>query len=175
MRAPGRRILFTPASILTETPPLLKPAVPEQLLPVKAKRVLSDPEKLLYGRLVRALPGHIVFAKVAVSQLLNVEREPSRGRSPALAHQLRQWVADFVVCASDFTVAAVIQLDRRAQQRDAQRVRDAWKAQLLQAAGIRVFRVPVADIPNEAALKALLALRQTHSGQPASQALRQAS
>jgi hypothetical protein len=137
--------------------------------------LLSDPEKLLYGRLVRALPGHIVFAKLEMSQLLDVEREPSRGKSPALALEFRHWLADFVVCGADFTVTAVIQLDRRAQQREAQCMRDAQRNQLLQAAGIRAFRVPIADIPNEAGLKALLALRLTYSAPPASRALRQAS
>jgi len=155
-------------------PPLIKPAPGQPLQQLTAKILLSDPERLLYGRLVRALPGHIVLAKVAMSQLLDFE-EPASGKSPSRANQLRQWVADFVVCAPDFSAAAIIELDRRAQQREAQRTRDAWKSALLQAAGIRVFRVPVADIPHESDLKALLALRPAHSSLPHSPVLRQLS
>ncbi len=154
---------------------MITPSAREHPQTVKAKILLSDPEKLLYGRLVRALPGHIVFAKLAMAQLLDVEREPSRGKSPSLAHEFRHWVADFVVCGPDLTVVAVIQLGRRAQQREAQRTRDDSRNHLLQAAGIRAFRVPIADIPNEAALKALLALRLTYSAPPATRTLRQAS
>ncbi len=154
---------------------MITPSARARLPPIKARILLSDPEKLLYGRLVRALPGHIVFAKLTMSQLLDLEPAPSRGKSPALAAPIRHWVADFVVCGSDFTVAAVIQLDRRAQQREAQRTHDACSSRLLLAAGIRVHRVPIADIPNEAGLKALLALRPAYSAPPASRALRQAS
>jgi len=154
---------------------LTTPSARERPLTVRAKCLLSDPEKLLYGRLVRALPGHIVFAKLPMSQLLDIARDPSREKAPSLAHELRHWVADFVVCAADFTVTAVIQLDRRAQPRELQRMRDALRNQQLQAAGIRAFRVPIADIPTEAHLKALLALRLTYSAPPTSRALRQAS
>lgn len=111
-------------------------------LPVKAKGLLSRPEQLLYGRLVRAFPGHIIFAQVALSQLL---------------------VADFVVCAPDFTALAVIELDDRSHGRIAQRERDQRKDRFLREAGINVIRIAVADMPNEAALKALVAVVPTAS------------
>ncbi len=128
----------------------------ETLLPVTARPLLSEPEQLLYSRLVRAMPGHIVLAKVAMSQLLAVERAPTRRHSQYDANQLRQLVADFAVCSLDFSVIAVIEVDRRVRQRETQRVRDHWKNELLRAARIRVIRVPCADIPHEAALKALV-------------------
>jgi hypothetical protein len=126
------------------------------LLPVKARPLLSDAEQLLFGRLLRAMPGHIVLAKVAMSQLLTVERAPTRRHSQYDANQLRQLVADFAVCTPDFSAIAVIEVDRRVRQRETQRLRDRWKNELLRAACIKVIRVPCTDIPNEAALKALI-------------------
>lgn len=128
----------------------------ETLLPVKARPLLSEPEQLLYVRLVRALAGHFILAKVALSQVLAVERDPTRRHSQYDANQLRQLFADFAVCTLDFSVTAVIEVDRRVRQREAQRVRDRWKNELLRAAGIHVVRVPCTDIPNEATLRTLL-------------------
>jgi very-short-patch-repair endonuclease len=129
-------------------------------LPVTAKPLLSRSEQLLYGRLVRAFPGHVILAQVALSQLLMVARADGdrRAQSIAIANRFRQLVADFVVCAPDFTALAVIELDDRSHRRSIQRDRDKRKDQFLQAAGIKVIRIAVLDIPSEADLKALVAV-----------------
>jgi hypothetical protein len=127
-------------------------------LPVTAKPLLSKPEQVLYGRLVRAFPGHIILAQVALSQLLVVARRDSSGSAQSISNRFRQLVADFVVCAPDFTAVAVIELDDRSHGRQVQRERDRRKDRFLQAARIKVIRVAVADIPNEAALRALVAV-----------------
>ena len=147
----------------------LMPGIPltETLLPVKARPLLCGSEQLLYARLVRSLTDHLVFVKVALSQLLAVERSPTRRHSQYDANQLRQLFADFVICAPDFSVIAVIELDRRVRQREAQRVRDRWKNDMLQVAGISVIRVPSGDIPNEAALRGLLRLESPPQQQTA--------
>jgi very-short-patch-repair endonuclease len=126
-------------------------------LPVTAKTLLSRPEQQLYRRLVRAFPGHIIFAQVALSQLLVVARMEGNGPAQSIANRFRQLVADFVVCAPDFTAVAVLELDDRSH-RTAQRERDRRKDQFLQAAGIKVIRVAASDIPSEAALRALVAV-----------------
>jgi hypothetical protein len=48
------------------------------------------------------------------------------------------------VCAPDFTVVAVIELDDRSHGRRVQRERDQRKDRFIQAAGVKVFRVNVA-------------------------------
>lgn len=92
---------------------------------------------------------------MALSQLLIVRRD-SAGSAQSISNRFRQLVADFVVCAPDFTAAAVIELDDRSHGRRVQRERDQRKDQFLQAAGIKVVRIAVADMPNEAALRALV-------------------
>lgn len=113
---------------------------------VAGKPLLNRAEQVLYGRLVRAFAGHIILAHVALRRLLALD-----GTDGAEA------VADFVVCRADFTALAVIDLEERVKSREAQRDRHPHKDQQLQAAGIKVIRLPADDIPPEAALKALVA------------------
>jgi Protein of unknown function (DUF2726) len=124
---------------------------------VAAKPLLGRPEQVLYGRLVRAFPGHVILAHVALSRLLAVDRAAAATEGPAIATRGRQLVADFVVCRPDFTALAVVELEDRAIGRDAQRDRNRRKDELLQSAGIKVVRLAANDLPNEPALKALIA------------------
>jgi hypothetical protein len=147
-------LLLTLVGVLS----LLRRPRPAKALPVSAKPLLSRPEQQLYGRLVRAFPGHVILAQVALSQLLVVARADVGGGAQAVVNRFNQLVADFVVCAPDFTAVAVIELDDRSHSRAVQRNRDQRKDRFLQAAGIKVIRVAVADIPSEAALKTLVAV-----------------
>jgi very-short-patch-repair endonuclease len=103
---------------------------------VNAKPLLNPAQRMLYGRLVRAFPGHIIMARVALSRAL---------------------VADFVVFRADFTALAAVELDDSAKARRASRERYRRRDQILQGAGIKVIRLPADDIPHESALKALVA------------------
>jgi hypothetical protein len=100
-----------------------------------AQVLLSKAEQILYGRLVRAFPGHIVLSKVALSRLAS--SAPSDG------------VADFVLCRADFTALAVLAIDAAQADRRGDRH--------LQAAGVKVIHLPGGDIPHERALRALVA------------------
>lgn len=42
--------------------------------PFYAKKVMTDPEQVLYHRLVEALPDYIVLAQVQLSRFLNVKK-----------------------------------------------------------------------------------------------------
>ena len=126
-----------------------------------ATPLLSRAEQILYGRLVRAFPGHVILSQVALSRLVRAAR---RADVPLGASQ--SGAADFVVCRSDFTAIAVVELDGAAKRRDSQRTRER-KDDLLRRAGIKVVRVAgadmLADIPNESALKTLVATLPLYS------------
>ncbi len=113
--------------------------------------VLNRPEQVLYGRLMRAFPGHIILAQVSLSRLLAVA-----GMDAA-----KHAVVDFVICRADFTPLAVVELEDRAVAQPSKRGDktrgNPRQDQLLRAAGIKVIRLPVGDIPHEPALKALVA------------------
>ena len=140
---------------------------------VAAKPLLSRPEQQLYGRLVRAFPGHVILAHVALSRLLVVDQSASVADAQPSTNRHRQWVADFVVCRSDFTALAVVEVDEGGKPRDAQREKHRRRDQFLQAAGIKVVRVAAADIPHELALKALVAALPLNSS--AAEVMRRAS
>ncbi len=140
---------------------------------VAAKPLLSRPEQQLYGRLVRAFPGHVILAHVALSRLLVVDQAASVADAQPSTNRHRQLVVDFVVCRPDFTALAVVEVDEGGKPREAQREKHRRKDQFLHAAGIKVVRVAAADIPNEPALKALVAALPLNSS--AAQVMRRAS
>jgi hypothetical protein len=121
------------------------------------KPLLSQPEQHLYGRLVRAFPGHVILAHVPLLRFLSVDSAATATEVQAITNRYKHSVADFVVCRPDFTAVAVIELEDRAKPRDGQGDRLRRRDQFLHAAGVKVVRVATNDIPNEPALKALVA------------------
>lgn len=130
----------------------------DKVWPFFAKRPLSDTEKDLYKHLVKALPGHIVLAQVRLSQLLGVRK----------GHSLQEWYgriaalsADFVVCAQDGAVLAVIGLDNSEGGRNSRRDSDAITAKALAAANIRFLRWAAWNLPDEAEIRSQLLAPET--------------
>jgi very-short-patch-repair endonuclease len=121
--------------------------------PYYAKKPLSVPEQILYFRLSRALPQHIVLAQVGLSRLLGVKKGSS---FHAWNNRINRMSADFVVCGKDSNIVAVIELDDASHNRDDRRAADAKKDRALAAAGIHIIRWPAKAIPDEASIKAQL-------------------
>src|SRR5438477_10838624 len=76
--------------------------------PFFAKKPLTVPEQILYFRLLKALPEHIVLAQVQLSRMLGVKKGTNY---QSWLNRISQMSADFVICAKDATVLAVIELD----------------------------------------------------------------
>jgi hypothetical protein len=119
--------------------------------PFYAKKPLTPPEQVLYHRLVKALPEHIVLAQVQVSRILGVKR----------GFNFREWnnrvnrmSYDFVVCAKDARVIAVIELDDKSHDAPDRAANDEKKDRATASAGVRLVRWHVADLPDEAAISA---------------------
>lgn len=125
--------------------------------PFYAKRPLSQPEQVLYHRLVKALPEHIVLAQVQVSRVLGVKK----------GHNFREWnnrvnrlSYDFVVCDKDATVLAAVELDDKTHESKARADTDAKKEKATSAAGVRLLRWHVKSLPDEATIQAVFAAKQ---------------
>jgi Protein of unknown function (DUF2726) len=130
----------------------LLPAAPDEW-PFYVKRPLTQVEQVLYHRLVRALPEHIVLAQVQVSRVLGVKK----------GHNFHEWnnrinrlSYDFVVCAKDATVLVAIELDDRSHESDTRAATDAKKNKATAAAGVRLVRWQAKSLPDEAAIRAAL-------------------
>jgi very-short-patch-repair endonuclease len=122
--------------------------------PVYAKRLLGEREQVLYWRLTRAFPKHVVLAQVSLSQLLGVQKgTPNR---QAVSNRFRQLCADFVICERHFMAVCVVELDGLSHDHPRRADADLRKTQALQSAGLTVVRVNVADLPDEAMLRALI-------------------
>lgn len=130
--------------------------------PLYAKKVLSAPEQVLYQRLIRAFPHHVILAQVALPAIVGV----SKGEDwRTWSNRFNRLYADFVVCEPDFRVTAVLELDDRSHDNPKRQDADARKAAALAAAGIPLHRVNVNPLPNEADLQQLFGVpaRLTHS------------
>ena len=126
----------------------------ESTWPFIAKRVLSVPEQVLYHRLVKALPDHVVLAQVQLSRFIGI----SRGRDDRQSwfNRISQLSADFVICGKDFNVVAVVELDDSSHDSDHRRTTDQKKDDVLRAAGIPITRWRVKALPDDATIQVLL-------------------
>jgi len=118
--------------------------------PFYAKRPLSQPEQVLYHRLVAALPERIVLAQVQVSRVLGVKRGFNFHE---WNNRINRMSYDFVVCAQDSSVLAVVELDDKSHEAESRRKTDAKKDRASSAAGIRVIHWNVKALPDQAAIR----------------------
>ncbi len=114
--------------------------------PFYAKKLMTQPEQVLYHRLITALPECIVLAQVQLSQVLGVKKD----------HNFNEWnnrinrmSLDFLVCMKDSTVVAAIELDDKTHSKPSRIEADAKKDKALSAAGITMIRWNVNSIPDE--------------------------
>jgi very-short-patch-repair endonuclease len=122
--------------------------------PVAAKNLLTDRERSLYQSLLSLYPDHKLFVQVALSQLIDVpENHPER---QSIRNRFSQLVADFVLCRTDLSVVAVIELDDRSHRQVDRQAADARKNKALADAGIRLIRIPAGRLPSEESLRVLI-------------------
>ena len=114
--------------------------------PFYAKRPLSQPEQVLYHRLVQALPDRIVLAQVQVSRVLGVKKGFNFYE---WNNRIDRMSYDFVVCAKDSSVLAVIELDDKSHGSESRQKADARKDRATSAAGIRMIRWNVKALPDQ--------------------------
>lgn len=119
--------------------------------PYYAKRLLSQPEQVLYGRLNRALPEHIVLAQVQVSRVLGVKKGFNFHE---WNNRINRLSYDFVVCTKDSAVVGAIELDDKSHEATGRAETDRKKDKATAAAGVRIVRWHVKAMPDEAAIQA---------------------
>jgi very-short-patch-repair endonuclease len=130
-----------------------KKSASDGVWPFFAKKPLSAPEQVLYFRLVKALPDHIVLAQVQLSRMLGVKRG---NNYQSWLNRISQMSADFVICGKDATVLAVIELDDASHRSGRRMKADAKKGRALSAAGIKLVRWEAHELPDDATIRSSL-------------------
>ena len=87
--------------------------------PPQATRVMTTPERIAFGTLVRALPEYMILAQVPLSRFLSV---PKRNSYSDWLRRLGYQSVDFVVCDMTSQVIAVIEI-QGADNRNSERAR----------------------------------------------------
>ena len=127
--------------------------------PFYAKRPLSQPEQVLYHRLVKALPEHIVLAQVQVSRVLGVKKGFNFHE---WNNRINRLSYDFVVCGKDSTVLAAIELDDKSHESTSRAETDKKKEKATSAANVQLIRWHVKSLPDHAAIQAAFAKQQSN-------------
>jgi len=121
--------------------------------PFYVKRPLSQPEQVLYHRLIRALPEHIVLAQVQVSRVLGVKKGSNFHE---WNNRINRLSYDFVVCGKDSTVIAAVELDDKKHESSSRAKTDDKKNKATADAGLRLVRWHVRSLPSEEAIRSEL-------------------
>jgi len=125
-------------------------AIDSEVWPFYAKKPLSQPEQILYFRLVDALPKHIILAQVQLSRFLGVKKGHNY---QSWSNRINRMSADFVVCNKDSSIVAVIELDDATHQKPDRQAADAKKDKALESAEIKIIRWQAKAIPDTSAIK----------------------
>lgn len=118
--------------------------------PLYAKKPLSQPEQVLYHRLVAAMPECIVLAQVQLSQVLGVKKGFNFHE---WNNRINRMSLDFLVCLKDSTIVAAVELDDKTHERASRIEADKKKEMALSAAGVALVRWSVATLPDENAIR----------------------
>ena len=141
---------------------LLKNAIKHNITwPFYAKKILSQPEQVLYFRLVESFPAQIILAQVQLqlSQLLGIKKGYNH---QAWLNRINRMSVDFVFCNKDTSIIAVIEFDDATHLRKARRIADTKKDKALSASGIKIIRWQVKAIPNVAEIQSSLLIQKDH-------------
>ncbi|GLR13708.1 hypothetical protein GCM10007907_24980 [Chitinimonas prasina] len=118
--------------------------------PYYAKRPLSQPEQVLYYRLIQALPGFVVLPQVGLSRFLGVKKGNNVSE---WNNRINRMSVDFLVCDKAMQIVAAIELDDATHTRADRQKADAKKDQVLKSAGIMLLRWPVKGMPDIASIR----------------------
>lgn len=118
--------------------------------PFYAKKPLTQPEQILYHRLVAAMPECIVLAQVQLSRALGVKKGFNFHQ---WNNRINRMSLDFLVCLKDSTIVAAVELDDRTHEKTSRIKADDKKERALSAAGVALIRWRVTALPDETAIR----------------------
>jgi very-short-patch-repair endonuclease len=141
------------AALLGRERPARRSAL-DKLWPLEPQNpLLSNPEQVLYHRLIQAVPQNIVLAQVQLMQALRFRR----GRQDrSILNRFSQLSLDFLILGPDTTIVAAVELDDSSHSRSDRRDADARKNHALASAGIPLIRWTAGKLPDVETIRATL-------------------
>lgn len=115
--------------------------------PYLLKKPLSEVEQKFFLILREAFPEMIVLAQVGLWGILDVKKGLTKSERTKYENQIARQRLDFVICSQSFEVVAVIELDDASHERASNKTRDEKKDKALTAAGAKIIRFPVKEMP----------------------------
>lgn len=122
--------------------------------PFYLKQAFTRPERVLYHRLVNALPDRIVLAQVHVARMLGIKKE---FYTHEWINRLNRMSYDFVILSNDFSILAVIELDDISHENSYRVIASRKKEKATLATGTIFIRWNVSKLPDETAIQATIA------------------
>jgi very-short-patch-repair endonuclease len=118
--------------------------------PFYVKKPLTQPEQVLYHRLVATMPDYIVLSQVQLSRVLGVKKGFNFYE---WNNRINRMSLDFLVCLKDSTVVAAIELDDKTHEKESRIEADEKKERALSSAGIALIRWQVSALPDEVTIR----------------------
>jgi len=139
----GLVLIYMPSKKQSSEPVKPKPNT-QGKWPYKPKLAMTNAERILYHRLIAAMPNHIILAKVHLPSILDISDEEDH---QFWLNRISHKRVDFLVCYKDGSVVAVIELENEACDDGDKKNVDHKREKALQDAGVRVVKWNVKDIP----------------------------
>jgi len=117
------------------------------------KQVFTRNERVLYHRLVSALPDRIVLAQVQVARILGIKKE---FYSQQWINRLNRMSYDFVILSNDFSVLAVIELCDISNEDTHRILQSEKKEKTTLATGTLFIRWNINHLPDEVAIQSAI-------------------
>jgi hypothetical protein len=127
---------------------------PDNIWPFYLKQAFTRPERVLYHRLVNALPDRIVLAQVHVARMLGIKKE---FYTREWINRLNRMSYDFVILSNDFSILAVIELEDISPENSYRVIASRKKEKATLATGTIFIRWNVSKLPDETAIQATIA------------------
>lgn len=124
----------------------------EEIWPFYAKKILTQPEQILYFRLMQALPNNIIFAQVQLSQILGIKKGYNY---QSWLNRINRMSVDFIICNKDSSVVAIIELDDATHSLEKRKKADQKKDKALEAANVKIIRWQAKAMPNIEAIQSI--------------------
>lgn len=119
-----------------------------------ASSILSDPEQVLYRRLLEALPECLVLPQVQLARALRFKRGQRDG---IVWNRICQLSIDFLIVRADTSIIAAVELDDSSHLRADRQDADASKGHALESTGVPLIRWRVGKMPDVASIRSALA------------------